>query len=76
LGVNRDDLPGMKKGAPEKAVVAWLIRSRTTVGNRWIAERLDMGHSGNIPTLVRKTKKDRSSILLRYRRKLEKILIS
>jgi len=69
-------ISGMKKGAPEKAAIAWLIRKRTTAGNRWIAEHLEMGHPGNLANLVRKIEEAKSGPLFKFRRKLEKILIS
>jgi putative transposase len=72
LRLDESDLPDMKKGAPEKAAIAWLIRKRTTAGNRWIAENLEMGHPGNIPKIVRRTREARSGPLYKFRRRLEK----
>ena len=37
LGINAEELEHMRKSAPEKQVLAWLIRKRTCVSNRWIA---------------------------------------
>ena len=38
----------------ETAVVAALIRKRTGVRNRWVAERLGMGHEGNVTRAIRR----------------------
>jgi hypothetical protein len=38
---------------PRKQVLAWLLRSRTTVGGAWIAARLAMGHVSNVSRAYR-----------------------
>ena len=43
------DLP---KGAPEKTVLAWWLRRRTTVSLRWASERLGMGHYTRVTQAV------------------------
>ena len=35
-------------------MVAVLIRKRTGVKNRWVAERLGMGHDGNVTRAIRR----------------------
>jgi REP element-mobilizing transposase RayT len=47
LGVREEDLSGMKKSAPEKLALAWLIRHRTSVKTHWIKKRLCMGAATN-----------------------------
>lgn len=47
------DLMRMKKGAPHKKVIAWLVRKNTSVRNAWIAKRLVMGNPSNLPRQVR-----------------------
>jgi putative transposase len=44
LGLEKSDLSQMSKSAPEKMVLAWWLRQRTTVDLRWVSERLSMGH--------------------------------
>ena len=56
LGIDGRSLTEMKKGTDEKAALAWLIRNRTTVSNRWIADRLYTGHPGRVSHLVRKAR--------------------
>ena len=36
------------KGMPEKQVLAWWPRQRTTVGRRWVSERLGMGDASGV----------------------------
>jgi hypothetical protein len=43
LDSNDSALDHMIKSAPEKQVVAWLLKTATSVNNSWIAERLSMG---------------------------------
>ncbi len=42
------------KWVEETALVAVLIRKRTEVRNRWVDERLAMGHEGNVTRAIRK----------------------
>lgn len=54
LGMPSDvtSLANLRKGQPEKILVATLLRERTTVENSWIAQRLAMGHPGSVSRLV------------------------
>lgn len=45
-------LANLRKGDPRKVLVAVLLRKRTSVGNRWLAERLAMGHTAGVSRLV------------------------
>ncbi|MGL5018704.1 MAG: transposase [Luteolibacter sp.] len=45
---------GKGKWVDETSVVAALIRKRTGVRNRWVAERLGMGHDGNVTRAIRR----------------------
>lgn len=62
LGLEREELPGLKKGDPRKAALAVRIRTRTTVPNAWIAQHLQLGHVSRLnhcartapPELLRK----------------------
>ncbi len=47
------ELVGKKRWIEEKSLVAVLIRKRTGVKNRWVAERLAMGHEGNVTRAIR-----------------------
>jgi len=44
LGVSEAGLKELPKSAPEKKVLAWWLRQRTTVPLRWLSGRLVMGH--------------------------------
>jgi hypothetical protein len=44
-GCTQSELTGLRKGAEEKALLAWLIRRNTAVSNAWIANRLQMGRA-------------------------------
>lgn len=53
LGLRESDLETLRKGDPRKKVIAWSVRKNTSVRNDWIAERLVMGASSNLPRQVR-----------------------
>jgi hypothetical protein len=42
LSLSEEAVGRMPKGAPEKALLAWWLRRRTTVALRWGSERLGM----------------------------------
>lgn len=47
-------LEGKGRWIEEKTLIAVLIRNRTGVQNRWVAERLGMGHDGNVTRAIRR----------------------
>jgi hypothetical protein len=49
----------LRKGDERKALLATVLRSRTTVGFDWIAKRLSMGHPGSVSRQVGKVKRNR-----------------
>ncbi len=53
LGLTEEEARGLRKNDPRKQGLAWWIKSRTVVGDEWVAERLEMGHRCNISRAVR-----------------------
>ena len=47
----------MPKSAPEKVVLAWRPRQRTTVPLRWVSEHLAMGHSTRVSQAIGQVKR-------------------
>ncbi|MEN7974136.1 MAG: hypothetical protein ABFR47_09925, partial [Verrucomicrobiota bacterium] len=70
LGIEAESLAGMRKNAPEKQVLAWLLRSRTIVGNQWIAEHLNCGHPCNASAFVGNVKRASDGVLFELRERL------
>jgi putative transposase len=62
----------MRKGDPRKVVIATLVKSRTSVGNEWLAQRLEMGHSRAMSRLIRQGRENPE--ILKLSEKLEKML--
>jgi len=54
-GKTNEDVAMDQKGAPWKAEIARALRKRTTVGNPWIARRLNMGHPSRVTNLIRES---------------------
>ena len=52
LGLRVEDLPTMPKGAREKKLLAWGLRTFTTVSREWITQRLCMGHVSRVTQSV------------------------
>ena len=44
VGLSAAALRQLPRSAPEKQVLAWWLRERTTVSLAWLSERLAMGH--------------------------------
>ena len=61
LGLQREELAGLKKGDARKAAIAALIRKQTTVPTAWIARELALGHASRVSHCL----KNASSELLR-----------
>ena len=53
LGVEREELPRLRKSDPRKAALAVRIRTRTTAPNAWIAEQLQLGHVSRVTHCAR-----------------------
>jgi putative transposase len=66
------DLAKLRKGDERKALLAAILRARTSVGFDWIAKRLAMGHPGSVSRLVSKVKQDPK--LQKRTHELEKML--
>ena len=63
-------LSGMRKGAEVKRVLAWVLRKRTTVSNRWLSAKLGLGHPANVPGYVRSVEQAKAGNLFCLRRQL------
>jgi hypothetical protein len=48
----------LRKGDARKALIAALLRKRTSVGVNWIADRLGMGHPGSASRMLGKARVD------------------
>ena len=49
----------MKKGDRNKVVCAAIARSNTAVANDWLSERLAMGHSAYVSSLVNRIRQSK-----------------
>lgn len=72
LGLAEKDLSGLRKLDIRKQVLAWWVRRRTMVSNRWLARRLEMGDEGNISNAIRNVAQTRSHAACRWRKLLLK----
>ena len=58
------------KGLAEKQVLAWWVRRRTTMGRRWISERLWMGEKSGVSRAVRLVEAGREAKLKTLKHRL------
>ena len=58
LRLREEDLERGPKNRLEKQVLAWWLRQRTTVGRRWLSQRLGMGEESGVTRAVRRVKGD------------------
>jgi len=47
-----------RKGDPRKVALATVVRTHTSVGNEWLAQRLEMGHDRSLSRLIRQGKEN------------------
>jgi hypothetical protein len=55
-------LSGLRKGDPGKVLVAAIVRKNTSVSNRWLTDRLVMGHAAGLSRLLGECRKDKKSM--------------
>jgi REP element-mobilizing transposase RayT len=70
FGMSEAVMKGLPKSAPEKKVLAWWLRQRTTVSLRWLSERLAMGHFTRVSQGISVVKRHPDRKLEQLRRKL------
>ena len=70
LGLAQAELVQMPKGSPEKGVLAWWLRQRTTVSLRWLSERLRMGHLTRASQAISQVARRPTRVQERLRRRL------
>ena len=77
IGLNTKELQATRKSDPRKQVIAWLVRTQTTVTNRWVSNELNMGHEMNVSKAVRLVEEgERKKALARLKKALGKRLRS
>jgi hypothetical protein len=54
-------LAELRKGDLRKVLVAALVRKNSSVSNRWLADRLVMGHTAGVSRLLGECRKDKKS---------------
>jgi putative transposase len=62
MPMKSETLAGLRKGDSRKVLVAALIRKNTTVSNRWLTDRLVMGHAAGLSRLLGECRKDKESM--------------
>ena len=70
LGLNREQLAEGAKGMAQKQALAWWLRQQTTVGRRWLSERLWMGEESGVSKAIGRVKESRAGELNRIRQRL------
>jgi REP element-mobilizing transposase RayT len=65
-------LAELRKGDPRKVLVAVLVRKNTSVSNRWLGDRLAMGHTAGVSRLLGEFRKEKES--LKMLAEMEKML--
>jgi REP element-mobilizing transposase RayT len=70
VGLKPEELAGQPKGQMEKQLLAWWLRSQTTVPRSWIAEKLKMGYETRVSQATRWVESSRAHRLLALKAKL------
>ncbi len=73
LEMSRADLRQLPMGAPEKTVLAWWLRERTTVTLRWVGQTLSMGHYTRVTQAVSRMQRKPAQPLKKLQERLLKI---
>jgi hypothetical protein len=73
LGVRNEELEGRRKGAMEKKLLAWLVKSRAMVSHRWVADRLKMGVAANVGKYAKEASEAKHSDIVHLRERLANV---
>jgi hypothetical protein len=60
--MERGKLAKLRKGDPRKVIVAVVVRERTSVTKRWLAERLALGHTRAVSRLIVEFRRDKKNV--------------
>jgi hypothetical protein len=71
LDLQPRSLKTMAKGADEKQVLAWLLRTRTAVSRRWVSERLGMGDESRVTQAVVAVRRARRGRLRKLKERIQ-----
>jgi len=74
LGLTGESLEAMRKSAMGKQVLAWLIRSRTTVSNEWVSCHLSCGHPDGVSRFVKTVETSMDKSVVKLKKKVLKAL--
>ena len=70
LGITEVELLGLKNNSLEKQVIAWLLKSHTTVTGVWIADRLEMGDRSNVSRALSAMKQSEVGSVVELKQKM------
>ncbi len=73
LGMDEGELVALRKGADEKALMAWLLRRHSVVSNAWIAGRLKMGRADCLSRYPKRIEETDDPLLIEKRELLRRI---
>jgi hypothetical protein len=68
-----DELRGWKIRDARKLGICWLVKSCTTMTDRWICQRLAMGHRNNVSYAVKEYREPSTREIRRLKGKLDKL---
>ena len=66
------ELEQMPKSAPEKMVLAWWVRQRTTAPLRWVSDRLAMGHFTRVSQAISQVQRRPARVHEQIQRRLRR----
>ncbi len=72
IGIRAEQLQCMQKCDPRKKLMAWMIRRKTSVSNRWICENLAMGHVSNLARYINDIEESNDEEVVRLREMTKK----
>ena len=72
LSLKEEDFAGTRKRDARKVAICGVVKSRTSVGNDWIRQRLGMGHASNVSNAARAFREGSTAEVARMRALLVK----
>ncbi len=70
VGLDLTAIGLLKRGDLQKGLVAWFLSKNTSVGQKWIAKRLEMGDSSNVSRAVQRVRRLKDPEVVKWKKKL------
>jgi hypothetical protein len=70
LDLTEEELKNLKPVDPRKQLIAWKLKTTTSVTGVWICKQIDMGHRSNLSRVLKKIRETKDEDLMKLKEKV------